>query len=449
MKLSLATALVLSAATAPASTAYQVGGYSRFAASPRQVNRAARRCAPQQQQQGQGNNDCVNNLDRAFEDLAAELNANANSNANANREFRARQDTRRAPNRAPGPSLQGRRMRPFNPWEPGMSMQLDAQTIEQQKEFLNRAFGLAEDVAKSVATSPRQAKEADDAIRQSKEFANRVYGFATGTRGSAVDGAHKNYPSSSSMRSEILQNDKELFEVALDVPGVKEANLEVTVEGTKDKTLLVTGKRNVGKDVDGVVQTKDFSEAFPLDPNLDVEQMKASLDNGVLIVSVPRLVVETTASTQKIPVTQISGDSQTDKSEADDQPFQLELDVPGVQDSNIDIAVSTNSGDSGKTLTISAVREMGKDADGSPRTKELSKSFQINELVDVNKIVATLDNGVLTVSAPVDEKKAETSIKKIVVNKSTDTKESPPVDSNIENAAKSGAGEVEEASEEI
>ena len=395
MKFSLATTLALSAAAPTA--AYTVGGgYGRFV-SPRgraRADRAARRCDPNQQ-----NNRCV---DRAFEDLAAELN-----------EGRFRRRGR------PNPFMQG--------------MQLDEETLRQQQEWLNRAFGLAEDVAKGVASSPREEKEADEAIRQSKKFADSMFGFVKGVSPGS------NYKSSA--RSEILQDDKELFEVALDVPGVKETDLEVTVEGTKDKTLVVSGKRIVGKGDDGIVQTKDFTKSFPLDPNSDINQMSASLENGVLVVSVPRLVVETTEIIKKIPISQVSEDSQAEKSETDSQPFQLELDVPGVQESNIDIEVK---GDGEKTLTITAVREMGKDSNGNPLTKELSKSFQINELVATDKIVATLSNGVLTVSAPVDEKKAEKSVKRIIVNKSLD-EESPSVGPTTDDAGDSADTGKEEA----
>ena len=76
--------------------------------------------------------------------------------------------------------------------------------------------------------------------------------------------------------------------------------------------------------------------------------------------------------------------------------------------------------------------------------EELSKSFQINELVATDKIVATLSNGVLTVSAPVDEKKAEKSVKRIIVNKSLD-EESPSVGPTTDDAGDSADTGKEEA----
>ena len=367
MKFSLAiSALALSTTVVPTTVAYNVGP-GRFVSSPRGrvfARRTGGRCAPTPMNGG-----CV---DRAFDDLAAELN----------------NDRQRGP-----PS------RNNNPWTQG----LDEQTLRQQQAWLNRAFGLAEDVAKSVASSPSEREEADKAIRQSKEIADKMFGFVRG------ESPYQNNDSkASAVPSQILQDDQEMFAVSLDVPGVKESDLDVTVEGTKDKTLVVRGKRSVGKDV-----TVDFSKTFPLTYNSDIDRMSASLENGVLVVSVPRISVEATETSKKIPLTRSSGASSDEQGEDGNQPFQLELDVPGVKESNIDIEVK---GDTDKTLTIKAVRELGKDAEGNPRTTELSKEFQINELVDTSKIVAALSNGVLTVSAPVDEKKAETSVKKVVVN---------------------------------
>ena len=406
MKFSLASALVLSA-VAPA-VAYNVGP-GRFVSSPRGrvfARRTGGRCAP---------NGCV---DRAFEDLAAELN-----------EDRFRQRQRRRGGGGGLPTMN-------NPWTQGVN----EETLRQQQAWLNRAFGLAEDVAKSVASSPSEMKEADEAIRQSKEFADKMFGFVRGESPYKGD-------SKSSVSSQILRDDKEMFEVSLDVPGVKESDLDVTVEGTKDKTLVVSGKRSVGKDGNGVMQTKDFLKTFPLTYNADVDMMAASLENGVLVVTVPRISVEATETTRKIPLT--SSTSSEVQTEDENKPFQLDLDVPGVKESNIDIEVK---GDTDKTLTIKAVRELGKDSEGKPRTTELSKEFQINELVDTSKIVATLSDGVLTVSAPVDEKKAETSVKKVTVNGSPVTQsaagasatEDVADDSDTSDATDEGEGEGNE-----
>jgi HSP20 family molecular chaperone IbpA len=419
MQLSLAT-LTLSFITTV--SAYNVGGFDMFGrpviVTPRVFGRNGRggpcwpgtsssggpSCGPGTSSGGRARRN-IDSVDRAFEDLTNELNEDG---------FRRR----RRQGRQGGSSS--------SPWVNSVippQMRMDEDTIRQQEEWVSRAFGIASDVAKGMASSPREIKEADEALRQQKEWVDRVFGFAKDV---SSGGTY-----SPSVRSEVLQDDEKAFEVALDVPGVKASDIDVTVEGTKTKVLMIRGKREVGnKDGDGVVRTKNFSKEFVLDPNSDVDQISASLDNGVLLVSIPRTVTETTETTQTIPVSTVLADDSTPSSDntqtttTDDQPFQLEVDVPGVTAANVNIVVE---GETDKILSITAVREMGKDSEGKPRTKEFSKSFKIDELIDTEKIVATLSNGVLTISAPKDEKKVEESVRKIMVNsQAPDASSYPP-----------------------
>jgi HSP20 family molecular chaperone IbpA len=130
-------------------------------------------------------------------------------------------------------------------------------------------------------------------------------------------------------------------------------------------------------------------------------------------VSVPKVHTEASPETvQNVVVDQLSDDAVMG-AKINDEDFQLELDVPGVTASNIDITIT---GDDAKTLTVNAKREFGKDSDGSPRTKELKKSFRVDELVDTAKIKANLNSGVLRISAPKDSVKAEAKVKKIAIS---------------------------------
>lgn len=61
----------------------------------------------------------------------------------------------------------------------------------------------------------------------------------------------------------------------LDVPGVKPDDLSVEVEG---KLLYVSGKRN----------GMSFERAWTLPEGLDTENLKASLDYGVLTIEIPK-----------------------------------------------------------------------------------------------------------------------------------------------------------------
>lgn len=373
MKLSLAT-LALSASAA---SAYRVGGFDTYG-RPYHVSPGRRffgrgrvfrnGCAPQP------GGRCGENVDQAFEELKKEMRNNG-----------------------------GFRDSGF----PGFE-KMDEETIRQQEEVINRAFGLASDIAKGFASSPQEVKEADDAIRQQREWVDRAFGFA---RDVSSGGAY------SSVRAEVLQDNDEALQVALDVPGVKAGDIEVTVEGIQDEVLVVRGKRNVGKGE----EARKFSKSISLDSRSDTNQISADLENGVLLVTVPRLAIERTESVQKIAVNKVSDDEFVASSEgANSFPFEVELDVPGVSASNIDIAIKGNRE---KTLTISAVRELGKDIDGNSRKKETLKRYILDDIVDTSNIVASLSNGVLKVTAPANATKSEEVVRKISVNKSSGSPE--------------------------
>ncbi|CAB9529080.1 response to heat [Seminavis robusta] len=375
---------VLALVSAPA-MAYQVGGpfdvFGRpYVVSPRgrfqnNFRRRRRFC---------DNNNCV---DRAFEDLNKEMN----------------EDSAR------------RRTEQFNKYWNKNGM--DEESLRQQEEWINRAFGLATDVAKGMATSPREAEEAKEAIRQSKDILDNIMKF--------TKDASSGRPYTP-VQSEVVQDDDQAFQVSIDVPGVKADDVDVAVEGVKEKLLVVRGQRDLGgsKDEDGKVPTKDFRKVFALDSTSVIDKISVILENGVLTVTVPKDATLKVESTVKIPVAKIADDD-AKAAPSDGQTFELEMDVPGVAAANIDITVEGESSD--KTLMIIATRELvGKDSDGNPKKKEMTKKFSIDEIVDTEKLVATLNNGVLRVSAPVDVKKTEDFIKKIDVTQATDSEK--PVD---------------------
>lgn len=370
MKLSLA----LLALSSSAASAYRVGGFEAYG-RPYNVS-------PGRRFFGRGKvfrNGCVppggpcQDADQAFEDLRKEMN-------NGRYKYR-------------------------NPGFPGFETKMDEETIRQQEDAINRAFGLASDIAKGFASSPQEVKEADEAIRQQREWVDRAFGLA---RDVSSGGAY------SSVRAEVLQDDDEALQLALDVPGVKAGDVEVTVEGIQDETLVVRGKRNVGKEE----ESRKFSKSFALDTRSNTNQISAELENGVLLLTIPRVAIKKKESVQKVAVNKGS-DETVASSGANAFPFEVELDVPGVSASNIDITIKGNSD---KTLTITAVREVGKDIDGNPRKRETSRSYSVDETVDTSKIVANLSNGVLKVSAPANARKTEETVRSIIVNQSSDSR---------------------------
>ena len=82
-----------------------------------------------------------------------------------------------------------------------------------------------------------------------------------------------------------------------------------------------------------------------------------------------------------------------------DEQFQLAIDVPGVEAGAIDVHL----GDGNRVLHISGGRQVKQTAkDGSITESEsrFEKKFVLDKKIDSSKMTASLDNGVLTVTAP-------------------------------------------------
>jgi len=88
-----------------------------------------------------------------------------------------------------------------------------------------------------------------------------------------------------------------------------------------------------------------------------------------------------------------------------EEKFQLTVDVPGVNEEDIDIKL-----DDGR-LTVKGQRVAASDS--SRFTSKFSQTFSLDPTVDVESFTATLNNGVLVVSAPKDLAKLEENVRKI------------------------------------
>ncbi len=89
-----------------------------------------------------------------------------------------------------------------------------------------------------------------------------------------------------------VKETKEGFSFKADMPGVREADLEITVTGNR---LNIAGKRESEKedksDTYYVAERSYglFSRAFTLPDGVDTEHMRAELKDGVLTVALPKL----------------------------------------------------------------------------------------------------------------------------------------------------------------
>merc|ERR1719432_214449 len=102
------------------------------------------------------------------------------------------------------------------------------------------------------------------------------------------------YPSN---RYQLIDND-EKFQLTVDVPGVKEEDIEIKLD---DGQLTVAGQRLAVSESSQF--TSKFSQSFYLDPTVDVDNFTATLKNGVLVVSAPKDLSKLEENVRKIPIT--------------------------------------------------------------------------------------------------------------------------------------------------
>jgi HSP20 family protein len=109
----------------------------------------------------------------------------------------------------------------------------------------------------------------------------------------------------SSPRYEITDNE-EKFEIAVDVPGVKASDIDVSIENN-GQILTLRGQRESNKD--NVAYSSKFSQSFTLDPAVDADKFSANLKNGVLTVSAPKDWKKIEDAVKTIPITEVSEES--------------------------------------------------------------------------------------------------------------------------------------------
>merc|ERR1712232_1385612 len=141
------------------------------------------------------------------------------------------------------------------------------------------------------------------------------------------------YPS---QRYELIDNN-EKFELKVDVPGVKEEDIDIKLD---DGKLTIEGQRMATSETSEF--TSKFSKTFSLDPTVDVDQFSANLKNGVLIVFAPKDLAKLEENIRRIPITSVTDDTLVDtdeKTTASDS--QQEEHKEGVDEKKVEIPLSS------------------------------------------------------------------------------------------------------------
>jgi len=95
------------------------------------------------------------------------------------------------------------------------------------------------------------------------------------------------------------------YHIEVDLPGIKKEDVAITIE---DNTLLVSGERKVRAEIKEGDYYKvessfgTFSRSFSLPNEIDIENIHAESENGVLEVIIPKLKTVAVDKVKKIEI---------------------------------------------------------------------------------------------------------------------------------------------------
>lgn len=138
------------------------------------------------------------------------------------------------------------------------------------------------------------------------------------------------------VRYEVTDTDQEI-KIAFDVPGMNANDIDILLEND-GKILTIRGSRQSKSDEYSF--SSNFVKSFYIDPLIDIELLKAQLENGVLIVSAPKDEKRLEDTTKKIPitVTTTSSSSMETPEEASNQDIDTS-EIDNESENKIDIKV--------------------------------------------------------------------------------------------------------------
>ena len=140
-----------------------------------------------------------------------------------------------------------------------------------------------------------------------------------------------------SVRYQIFDTDKQ-FQVALDVPGVLAEDMDVAIEkddtSSGGKILVISGEREK-MGASGTYRVQ-FAQSFFLDDeSTDVEQFSATLQNGVLVVTAPKIAPRFPERLRKIPiVTNIDDDDDDNVDHSSESTIMVSQQIDNVSSSS-------------------------------------------------------------------------------------------------------------------
>jgi len=157
---------------------------------------------------------------------------------------------------------------------------------------LNRPVVLRSSSRQPFSSIQKQKAMMDQLLHQQTDF-DRVFEKLDREIDLAFPSSNSNYPNKPTLSYHITDND-DLFSITMDLPGVDPANIDVSLV---DDVLTLSGSRNSD------TLTYRFQKSFALDSSaVNLQQINATLENGVLSVTAPKDVKKEEHKVIKIPV---------------------------------------------------------------------------------------------------------------------------------------------------
>lgn len=175
------------------------------------------------------------------------------------------------------------------------------------KKWVDRAFDLASEFNNDFSDTPEERENMDEILQKSRDWVN---GMCNETSSTQQPDSAEQRPSTSKKTKRAFpeipnaenRSNEETFQVAIDLPGVERADVDVALDGD---FLVIEATRRSSKATGSEDERQPIREyrkkiAF-VEQEVDMDQLEANLSNGVLLISAPKK--KATENKRKIQIT--------------------------------------------------------------------------------------------------------------------------------------------------
>ena len=175
------------------------------------------------------------------------------------------------------------------------------------KKWVDRAFDLASEFNNDFSDTSEERENMDEILQKSRDWVN---GMCNETSSTQQPDSAEQRPSTSKKTKRAFpeipnaenRSNEESFQVAIDLPGVERADVDVALDGD---FLVIEATRRSSKATGSEDERQPIREyrkkiAF-VEQEVDMDQLEANLSNGVLLISAPKK--KATENKRKIQIT--------------------------------------------------------------------------------------------------------------------------------------------------